>query len=587
VDRPATEEPLVSTTRTWATASTLGDLLDRQAATIGDRNAVVFPDQSATYAQLAERADWLGRGLIGLGVRSGDTVGILLPDTIDAIACLFGVAKIGATPVPVSARFKSVELEQIVRHSRMRVLVTCAAAAGAPDMPALVATTFPELRSATQPNLDLAATQWLRNVVVLSDDVQPGFIGNAGFDSAASDVDAEVMNARAACVRIRDTAAIMYTSGTTSSPKGAMLSHEAFCRFGNGVRDRLKLSEAERIWTALPLFHIGGIAFAIASINCGATYVHTGFFRPDTALDHLEKHRATIVFAAFETIWLAVLEQSDFDQRDLSSVRVVMAVGVAERLRQTAARMPHAVQVSCFGQTEACAFLSLSELGDTLEQRVSTGGLPLAGMETRVVDPTTGVDLPADTEGELLYRGPNSFDGYFNDTELSAQSFDEHGWFHTGDIATRDAAGRITFVSRLKDMLKVGGENVSAAEVESYLVGHPAVNIAQVVAAPDDYYVEVPAAFIQLKPGAQASEEDIIDFCRGSIATYRIPRYVRFVDDWPMSGTKIKKYALRDKIAAELRDHGISEAPRVSSTTRVLASPEPDVHPQLTNKTSQ
>jgi fatty-acyl-CoA synthase len=239
-----------------------------------------------------------------------------------------------------------------------------------------------------------------------------------------------------------------------------------------------------------------------------------------------------------------------------------MAVGVPERLRDMASRLPHAVQVSCFGMTEASSFLSLNHLTDTLEQRVATGGHPMPGMECRVVDPETGQDQPPDTPGEMLFRGSNCFSGYLHDPELTAAVFDADGWFHTGDVATMDADGRVTFISRLKDMLKVGGENVAAAEVEGYLLGHPAVAIAQVVAAPDDYYVEVPAAFIQLKAGASATEEEIIDFCVGQIASFRIPRYVRFVPDWPMSGTKIRKATLRERIAADLAARGITRAPK-------------------------
>src|SRR5690606_2184422 len=182
------------------------------------------------------------------------------------------------------------------------------------------------------------------------------------------------------------------------------------------------------------------------------------------------------------------------------------------------------------------------------EVRVTTGGHPMPGMEVRVVDPETGEDLPPGAEGELLFRGPNAFDGYFRDPELTREVFDEEGWFHSGDVVRRDEDGRITFVSRLKDMLKVGGENVSAAEVEGLLITHPAVKLAQVVAAPDEYYVEVPAAFIELKPGQEATEEELIHFCLGKIATYRVPRYVRFVTEWPMSGTKIKKVDLRARI---------------------------------------
>ncbi len=524
----------------------------------------MFPDESAGYADLARRADWFARGLIGLGIGRGDTVGFLLGEEVDTLACLFGAAKIGALPVPVNARFKGFELTQVLGQSRMRVLVTRPPLPGAPDFPALLEETWPAIADGgTDLHLDTAPK--LRHIVLLGDTDRPGYLSSAAFESAGAAVTGRELADRAALVRVRDTAVVMYTSGTTASPKGAMLSHEAFTRFAAGVRDRFGLTPDDRIWTALPLFHIGGIAFAIATINAGATYTHAGFFRPERALDHLEAQRATVALAAFETIWLAVLDQPDFEQRDLSSIRIVMAVGVAERLRQMASRLPRAIQVSCFGGTEACSFLSLNELTDTLEQRVATGGLPMPGMQTRVVDPETGVDLPPDTEGELLFRGSNAFDGYLHEPELTARCIDEDGWFHTGDVATQDPDGRVTFVSRLKDMLKVGGENVSAAEVESYLVGHPAVGIVAVVAAPDAYYVEVPAAFIQLKPGATATEEEIIEFCRGQLATFRIPRYVRFVDEWPMSGTKIKKFELRERIAEELRRAGITEAPRLTS----------------------
>ena len=190
----------------------------------------------------------------------------------------------------------------------------------------------------------------------------------------------------------------------------------------------------------------------------------------------------------------------------------------------------------------------------------------MPGLEIEVHDPETEEALPFGSVGELWYRGPAMFDGYFRDQELNETVFDERGFFRTGDICEIDLDGRVTFISRLKDMLKVGGENVAAAEVEGYLLTHPAVAMAQVVAAPDERYVEVPAAYIQLNPGAEATEAEIIDFCRDEIATFRIPRYVRFVDDWPMSGTKIQKFALRERIAEELKDKGIKSAEKMSSS---------------------
>jgi fatty-acyl-CoA synthase len=546
--------------------TTLGDLLDLRAAELGEHLAMVFPDHQVTYAALAERADFFARGLLAAGLEPGETVGILLPNCADAIAALFGAAKAGLYPVPVNARYKSLELADLIRHSRMRLLFISPPSPAAPDFPALLSAAFPALSGQDRTALALDDAPDLRQVVVLGESAPPGFATEADFAAAGAGVPDGDLQRRRQLVKVRDPAVVMYTSGTAAEPKGALLSHEALIRFADGTKQtRFFLTPEDRIWTALPMFHIGGIAFSVATIYAGATLVHTGFFRPELALDQITSMRCTIVLAAFETIWLPVVNRPDFNDRDLSSVRIVMTVGVTERLRDMASRLPDAIQVSCFGMTEASSFLSLSYLTDTLEQRVTTGGHPMPGMECRVVDPVTGVDLPPDTEGELLFRGSNCFSGYLNDPELTAQVFDDEGWFHTMDVATMDPDGRVTFISRLKDMLKVGGENVSAAEVESYLLRHPAIGIVQVVSAPDDYYVEVPAAFIQLKPGVTVTEQEIIDFCAGKIATFRVPRYVRFVTEWPMSGTKIKKAILREMIAADLKDKGITRAPKIST----------------------
>jgi fatty-acyl-CoA synthase len=542
--------------------TTLGDLLDLRAAELGEHLAMVFPDHEVTYAGLAERAGFFARGLLAAGLKPGETVGILLPNCADAIAALFGAAKAGLYPVPVNARYKSLELADLIRHSRMRLLFISPpdpSSPAAPDFPALLSAAFPALGGQDRTALALDDAPDLRQVVVLGESAPPGFATEADFAAAGAGVPDGDLQRRRQLVKVRDPAVVMYTSGTAAEPKGALLSHEALIRFADGTKQtRFFLTPEDRIWTALPMFHIGGIAFSVATIYAGATLVHTGFFRPELALDQIASMRCSIVLAAFETIWLPVVNQPDFNDRDLSSVRIVMTVGVTERLRDMASRLPDAIQVSCFGMTEASSFLSLSYLTDTLEQRVTTGGHPMPGMECRVVDPVTGVDLPPDTEGELLFRGSNCFSGYLNDPELTAQVFDGEGWFHTMDVATMDPDGRVTFISRLKDMLKVGGENVGCAEVEVYLLSHPDVVVAAVVGIPDPTYDEVPAAFLQLRPGAALSVDDVVAFCRTGLAKYKVPRFVRFVTDWPMSATKIQKFRLRDRLLAELpdrRDH--------------------------------
>jgi fatty-acyl-CoA synthase len=567
-------EPESGAPRRWIHVTTLADLLGQRALQHPDRDALVFPARRVSYRELAARAHDFARRLAGLGVGRGDRVGLLLPESVDLVALLFAAAKIGAIPVPVNARFKAHELAHVVAHSGMKILVTAPADRGAPDFPALLAETFEDLPQQSATELALRDAPELRCIVVLgAAPVGVPFTSNAVFEAAGDAIGDGSIAAAEQSVRVRDTAVIVYTSGTTASPKGAMLSHEALVRLADGITGRLALIPDDRVWTAIPLFHGGGITFALSCITAGCTLVHAGFFSPAATPAYLEDERVTVALAAFETIWMPVLGQPDFTGRDLTRIRVVMVVGVPERLREMAARLPDAIHVSCVAMTESSAFLSLSRLDDPFEKRVTTGGHPMPGMECRVADPATGRDLPAEQRGELLFRGPNAFDGYFRDPELTARVVDAEGWFHSGDLVTMDAGGRLTFISRLKDMLKVGGENVAAAEVEGFLLTHPAVAIVAVVAAPDDYYAEVPAAFVQLKPSARVTEQELIEYCLGRIATYRVPRYVRFVAEWPMSGTKIKKHVLRDMIREELRRNGITEAPRLHSAGARAAPP--------------
>lgn len=541
--------------RSWLVGGTLGELLDRQAEAFGERDALVFPTERASYTGLAERSRELAAGLLALDVRPGDRVGLLLPASVDLLAALVGATRIGAIAVPVNARFKARELTQVIAHSGMRVLLTARPQPGEPDLVDLLADTCAGPR-AGEPARRPADPEPCR--VVLLDELP------APTPATRRQADELQDSARA-----RDTAVIVYTSGTTAAPKGALLSHEALTRLAAGIAfERMRLTPRDRVWTGIPLFHAGGITFALTCLSAGAAFVHPRFFDPNTTLGLLTRERVTVALAAFETIWLPVLEQPDFASTDLSSIRLVMAVGVPQRLRTMAAQLPGAVHISCVAMTESVAFLTLNRLDDPPEKRVTTGGHPMPGMRCRVIDPRTGAEQPPGVPGELWFRGPTMFDGYFRDERLTTQAIDEQGWFHSGDLVVADEDGRLTFVSRLKDMLKVGGENVAAAEVESFLLGHPSVRIAQVVAAPDAHYVEVPAAFVELLAGAQLTEQDLIDYCLGRIASYRVPRYIRFVTEWPMSGTKIKKFELRATIEAELAAAGITEAPRVRTSAR-------------------
>ena len=549
----------------WINVTSLGDLMDMQAEKYGNKDAIVFPEGRYSYQDISTYAQNISKALLALGVEPGDRVGYFLQECIDTIGIIIGAAKIGAITAPINSRFKTTELEQVIVHAGMKVIFTSSPTVGT-DFSGLINETFPQIAESPTQHLDFPEAPELDALITLDDIKRPGTFNLSDVNEMALTISDEAVAARQAGVRVRDTAIIMYTSGTTAMPKGAMLSHESFSRYASSVQQRMLLTEDDIFWAALPMFHIGGVAFVLASLFVGSTFIHTGNYNPDVALQQIREERPTVVLPAFETIWVPIVNHPNREEDDFDSVRVVMVVGVPERLRQFQDQTPHAPILNCFGQTEVCAFLSLSELDDEPELRFTKGGFPMPGMEAEVHDLETGETLPNGNVGELWYRGPNMFDGYFRDPELTEEVFDERGFFKTGDICEIDIEGRVTFVSRLKDMLKVGGENVSAAEVEGYLITHPAIALAQVVSAPDERYVEVPAAYIQLKPDMDATQEEIIEFCKGKIATYRIPRYVRFVDDWPMSGTKIKKIVLRQMIASELKDKGITQADKLSSS---------------------
>jgi fatty-acyl-CoA synthase len=549
-------------------ATTLGDLLDRRAAS--GAPAVVFPDVRVTYGELAQRSDHFARALRALGVGRGDKVGILLPNCLDFVVALFAAAKLGAIAVPVNGRFRTHELSQIIAHADIAVLVTAAGPAGTVDYPDLIAQVFPELAAQDPRALRLDGAPCLRQVVDLGSAGAPGLLDRAAFESGAGQVAPDEVTAMQERVRVRDVALLMYTSGTTSNPKGCLLTHEALVRHGRNVAiNRFWLTAEDRFWDPLPLFHIGGIVPMLGCFAVGATYYHAGHFDATQALDTLERERITVAYPAFETIWLGVLNHPRFPEADLSALRLIQNIAVPERLVQMQKALPGAIEVSSFGSTESSSNLTLTLPDDDHDARMNTLGHPLPGIEIRIADHVTGEACAAGEVGELLFRGYSLFEGYYKEPELTAAAIDPDGWFHSGDLATMDAAGRLIYSGRLKDMLKVGGENVSAVEVESFLAAHPAVDIVNVVGAPDARYDEVPAAFVQLKPGATLAERELIDFCIGRIATYKIPRYVRVVDEWPMSGTKIQKFVLREQIAAELRERGITEAPKLETRTAV------------------
>jgi fatty-acyl-CoA synthase len=504
-------------------------MLDRLAAQRPGADGPVFPDDRCTWGELAERSARQARRLRGLGVEAGDCVGILIPGNVEHVEILLGAMRLGAVPVPINARYKATELDYVVNHSKMVLLLGSAV---------------------SRPLIEETGVTACRVVLVGEDEDWER--AEAPFEDF---VDSE------------GSAVILYTSGTTSSPKGAVHTHASLVAEGTNLAERLGLGAEDRFWSPLPMFHSGGIVTMLGSLASGAAFCHVGTFEAGVALDQLERERCTHAFPAFETIWLGVLDHPRFPEADLSTLRVVINVGVRERMKSMQERLPTAAQISCFGSTESCGFMCLGLPSDPLEARLTTSGRILPHMELRVLSLETGEDAAPGEIGEAIFRGQSRFSHYHRDPEYTAQVIDAAGWFHTGDLIRRDEEGRVSFVGRLKDMLKVGGENVAAAEIENFIAAHPAVKIVQVVGAPDARYAEVPAAFVELQRGASVTERELLDFCLGKIATFKVPRYVRFVEEWPMSGTKVQKFRLRERIAGELEAAGITEAPKMSATS--------------------
>jgi fatty-acyl-CoA synthase len=537
--------------------TTIGDLLLNAADRHPDTVALVFPDAHYTYRELAQKALRRARSLQAIGVKPRDHVGILMHTCPAFVEVFFAIALCGAVIVPINARYRSGELLYVIENADIATLVTTDTVAEQISFVERLRGALPDLdmQQASQ-RLEIRAVPKLRNVVLLGNAAAAGFIPESDFDALAEEVpDGDVHEARLG-VGVRDIALILYTSGTTANPKGCLISHEAQVRNSIALgRHRYRLTHDDRFWSPLPMFHIASVLPMLAIFDVGGTYLTMSHFDAGVALDMLERHEVTATYPCFVTIMQGLIYHPNFERADLSRIRfmnsnlAVQPLAVAASIMRA---MPQALQVGSFGMTETCGTVCTGSPDDPELLRITRLGKPLPGLEVRIALPESGGDAPPGVHGEVLVRGYSLFAGYYKDPEKTAQAIDADGWFHSGDIGSLDEHGTIMFHGRYKDMLKVGGENVAAAEIESLLGRHPAVKLAQVVGIPDPKYAEVAAAFVELNPGHMATEEELVNFCRGEVAGFKVPRRVRFVTEWPMSSSKIQKFRLRSELLAEL-----------------------------------
>ena len=535
--------------------TTVGTTLERAARLHGDRTAIVMEDVRVTHAEVLGHAQRCARALVGQGVRPGDHVGILMPNCLDYLWLSYGCALLGASPVHLNARYKRDELRYVVADSDIRLLFTTTLQREFTDFTALLTDVYPTLAQwrAGEP-LDLPEAPLLRGVFRFHDDASADDAG-AGDDAPGAHWPGE-QHFFAGCVADdpvveRDPeriGLIMYTSGTTANPKACLLSHRALEAAGALMVKRWHIDAADRIWDPLPYFHMSTMLPLAATRATGACFIGVPHFEVNAAWQEMLAERPTIMFTAFPAITNEIFAHPEFDAAKLPAVRVMNNVGPPDLLRRYMSLLPQAVHVSAYGLTETGGVNAFHELTDTVEQRIETCGRPFDGIEVRVVEPDTLAPLPPETRGELQVRGATLFSGYYKDAEKTRATILPDGWLRTGDLGALTPEGRIRYLGRIKDMLKVGGENVAAIEIESHLLTHPAIKVAQVIGAPDERMQEVPAAFIELQPGATMTPEDVVRHCVGRIASWKVPRHVAFVTDWPMSTTKIQKFALRERL---------------------------------------
>lgn len=534
---------------------TMGAMLRASGVARPAADALVFPDERRSHGELATAARNWAKTFVAMGIKPGENIGILLTTRPEFVELLFGAMMAGAVAVPVNARYQAGELAFLIRDADLVLLVTTGRVADTLDFGERLRVALPSLAGATSADdLVLPEAPRLRRIVCLDPPCSANLVSAASALAMGTEVSDAKIDARINAVADEDVALILYTSGTTANPKGALITHRAIVGNSRNLGRRYEVTDEDRVWSPLPIFHIAGILPMTMVLDVGGAYLTVPHFEPEVALAMLGREGATVAYPSFVTIMQDLITHTAFTTTDLSKLRLMnsnFAVQPAWIKEAMTKAMPHTVQVGTYGLTEAAGTICTSRIGDSFELRTGRLGVPLDEWEVRIVDIETGIDCPLGTPGEIVARGPNMLKGYYNAPEKTAEVLRD-GWFHTGDIGSFDDSGHIMFHGRTKDMLKVGGENVAAAEIEAMLQSHDSVKLAQVVGLPDERYVEVPAAFIELVAGATASEAELIAFCRGKLASFKIPRHLRFVTEWPMSTSKIQKFRLQKQLVAEL-----------------------------------
>ncbi len=540
---------------------TIGVHFDKVVERFADRVALIVRQQNIrwSYGELKAKVDAFAAGLLALGLSPGDRVGIWSPNNAEWVITQFATAKAGLILVNINPAYRLSELDYALNKVGCKALIT-ADSFKTSDYVGMLRELAPEIDRSTAGKLQAKRLPALSTLIRIGAGERRGFLRFDDMLAIGGERHRAQLADLAATLQFDDPINIQFTSGTTGTPKGATLTHHNIINNGYFIGEAQRLTDRDRVCIPVPLYHCFGMVLGnLACITHGAAMVYPSEgFDPLASLEAVEGERCTALYGV-PTMFIAELGHPEFKRFDLSSLRTGIMAGSPcpiEVMKRCVAEMNMSEVTIAYGMTETSPVSTQTSHDDPLERRVGTVGRVHPHVEVKIVD-TEGRIVPPGTRGELCTRGYSVMLGYWGDEERTAEAIDRAGWMHTGDLATLDADGYCNIVGRIKDMVIRGGENVYPREVEEFLFRHPQIEAVQVVGVPDLKYGEELCAWVKLQPGAGASAEEIQSFCRGQIAHYKIPRYIKFVDAFPMTVTgKVQKFLIREEMIKEL---GLSE----------------------------
>jgi fatty-acyl-CoA synthase len=544
------EKPLIG--------QTIGDLFDEVVDRFPEREVLVSSHQGLryTYAQFSKEVNTAARAFMALGVKRGDRIGIWSPNRAEWTVVQIATAKIGAILVNINPAYRLHELEYALKQSGCSWIVI-AAEFKYSNYTNMVIELLPELADSAPGELKSPKVPDLRGVIRLHDEKVAGMLRWMDFMSLAGDVSSEQLKQRQGKLDFDDPINIQYTSGTTGFPKGATLSHHNILNNAFFVGESMKLTEYDRAIVPVPLYHCFGMVIGnLGCISHGACIIYPSEgFDAELVLKTVEAERATVLHGV-PTMFIAELDHEDFNKYDLRTLRTGIMAGAPCPIlvmKEVQLKMyMHEVEIA-YGLTEVSPVCTQTRPGTSIEMQVSTVGQVHPHLEIKIIDPYSGQILPKGEKGELCIRGYSVMKGYWNDAEKTCQTIDSTGWLHSGDLATMDDEGYVKIVGRIKEMIIRGGENIYPREIEEFLFSHPKVSEVQVIGVPDEKYGEELMAWIKVVESEQLTGEEVREFCKGKIAHFKIPRYYKFVTEFPMTVTgKIRKIEMREISVREL-----------------------------------